>query len=88
MYDFDPARLAKLAALRADGVPPYPHGLRVTHTLASVRDLIGARGHEALAEDRTEVLIAGRVMARNEMGKAGLVHSPSNLDPEARRQSI
>jgi len=71
MVEFDPARLAKLDALRAAGTEPYPHGLRVTHRLDEVRALIGEREEAALAEDPTVVTISGRVMFRNEMGKAG-----------------
>ena len=71
MFEFDGKRLEKLEALRAAGVDPYPHGLRVTHTLAAVAELAGERPGEELAADPTEVQIAGRVLFKNEMGKAG-----------------
>ncbi len=71
MVDFDPARLAKLDAMRAEGVEPYPHGLRVTHTLAQALALIGERDEAQLAADPTLVTVAGRVLFKNEMGKAG-----------------
>src|SRR6185295_11772604 len=71
MYEFDPERLAKLAELRAEGVNPYPTGLVVKHTAAEVQALIGERPQDALQADETEVTIAGRVLFKNEMGKAG-----------------
>ena len=71
MYPFDPERLDKLAALRADGVEPYPHGLHVTHTAAEALALVGEREAAELDADPTEITVAGRVMAKNEMGKAG-----------------
>ncbi len=71
MVDFDPARVAKLDTLRAEGIPPYPHGLKLTHSLAQVRALIGDRAEPELSADPTVVTIAGRVLAKNEMGKAG-----------------
>src|SRR5262245_35925471 len=71
MYEFDPERLAKLAELRAEGVNPYPTGLVVKHTAAEVLALIGDRDQPTLQTDETEVTIAGRVLFKNEMGKAG-----------------
>jgi lysyl-tRNA synthetase class 2 len=71
MYEFDADRLAKVDRLRESGIEPYPHGFKVTHTTAEARELMGDRDGEALAADDTEVVIAGRLMARNLMGKAG-----------------
>ncbi len=71
MYEFDPERLAKLEQLRAEGINPYPTGLVAKHTATRVLELIADRPQEALATDETEVTIAGRVMFKNEMGKAG-----------------
>jgi len=71
MYEFDDSRLEKLAAMREEGNEPYPHNLSVTHTAAEAIALIGERDNEALAEDTTTVTLAGRLMFRNLMGKAG-----------------
>ena len=71
MYDFDDRRLEKLAALRQAGTPPYPHGLRVAHSAAQVQALIGQRPAEELAADETVVTLAGRLLLKREMGKAG-----------------
>jgi lysyl-tRNA synthetase class 2 len=69
MYEFDEEFLGKVAALRASGVEPWPSGLTVTHTAAEVR-----RDHGHLEPDRrvddVEVVVGGRVMFRNRMGKA------------------
>ncbi len=71
MYEFDPQRLEKLRLLRESGVNPYPHGLRTSHTAAQVRALIGDRDDAALQDDPTVVSVAGRLMFKNEMGRAG-----------------
>ena len=71
MYTFDPDRIAKLAALREAGIEPFPHNLHTTHTTANVNALIGERDGADLSEDETEVCLAGRLMFKNEMGKAG-----------------
>ncbi|MFT4975315.1 MAG: lysyl-tRNA synthetase class 2 [Myxococcota bacterium] len=71
MYEFDDERIEKVAALREAGVKPYPHGLSVTHTTAEVQALIGERPSDELDADESEVTIAGRLMFRNLMGKAG-----------------
>lgn len=71
VYTFNPERIAKLAALREAGIEPFPHNLHVNDTIAEVIALIGERDNEALSEDETVVTIAGRLMFKNEMGKAG-----------------
>ncbi|MGB0641558.1 MAG: lysine--tRNA ligase, partial [Myxococcota bacterium] len=71
MYEFDTERLDKVEGLREDGVAPYPHNLSVTHTASEAVALMGDRDNEALGQDETVVTIAGRLMFRNLMGKAG-----------------
>ena len=71
MYEFDEERIGRLKELREEGIEPYPHGLSVTHSLSDVLGLIADRSKEDLAEDETVVTIAGRLMFKNEMGKAG-----------------
>ena len=71
MFEFDPDRLAKLQVLRDAGIPPYPHGLHVSHSTAQVLDLIADRDEAALSSDPTTVTVAGRLLAKREMGKAG-----------------
>ena len=71
MYHFDADRLERLAELRETGIEPYPHHIQISHTISEALSLIGDRDKEALAEDETTVTIAGRLMFKNEMGKAG-----------------
>ena len=71
MYSFDPDRIAKLAALRDAGIEPFPHNLHISHTTDDCRALIGERESAELEADETEVTIAGRLMFKNEMGRAG-----------------
>ena len=71
MYEFDESRLEKIANMREGGLEPYPHNLSVTHTAAEAVAMMGERDGETLGEDPTEVTLAGRLMFRNLMGKAG-----------------
>ncbi|MCB9759364.1 MAG: lysine--tRNA ligase [Alphaproteobacteria bacterium] len=71
MYEFDPKRLEKLAALRDSGIAPYPNGLPVTHALSDVIEAAGDRPDEVLAEDTRVFTVAGRLRFKNEMGRAG-----------------
>lgn len=71
MFEFDERRLAKLEVLREEGITPFPHNLHTTHTTAEVVALMGDRPNEELALDETVVTTAGRLLFKNEMGKAG-----------------
>ena len=58
----------KLASLREKGHDPYPHNFKPTHKVAQV---VAAHDH-LQAGDKTEleVVMAGRLMTRRDMGKA------------------
>ena len=71
MYEFDPKRMAKLAELRELGIEPYPNGLEVSQTLAELVELGGDKENEALQAEGTVYTVAGRMLFKNEMGKAG-----------------
>jgi len=60
-------RRAKVAALRAAGVDPYPPRFRPTHTLIEVRD----EHHTLPPQTETDdvVTVAGRIVARRELGR-------------------
>jgi lysyl-tRNA synthetase, class II len=60
-------RRAKVEQLRADGVEPYPVRFRPSHTVAEVRAAYPAL--EPGAETGDEVTVAGRLVAKREMGK-------------------
>jgi lysyl-tRNA synthetase class 2 len=72
MYTFDPDRLAKLETLRQDGVNPYPMGKAPTLYAAQAETLAaGCETPEALEALGADFRFAGRLMFKNEMGKAG-----------------
>ena len=71
MYTFSDDQLQRLEELRTAGINPYPHGLTVTHSLQSAREMIGERDKPALELDETEVVVAGRMMLKRGKGKAG-----------------
>ncbi len=59
-------RLAKVDALRARGIDPYPVSYPRDHTLAEIREEHGAL--EAGAETQAVVRVAGRVMLKRDHG--------------------
>ena len=68
MYTFDDAWLAKIDAMREQGDEPYPNGFRVTHTSTELHErFVDVEDPETV--EYGEVLIAGRLMFRNRMGK-------------------
>ena len=71
MFNFQKERIEKLNRLRESGIQPYPHGIHISHSSHEVLALIGDRTKEELNEDITEVVVSGRLMFKNEMGKAG-----------------
>ena len=60
-------RREKVAALRAAGVDPHPPRFRPTHTLLEVRD--AHHGLPPATESDEVVTVAGRVIARRELGR-------------------
>jgi lysyl-tRNA synthetase, class II len=61
------SRRAKLDTLRAAGVDPHPPRFRPSHTLAEVR--LSHEGLAAETETGTVVTVAGRIVARRELGR-------------------
>ncbi len=79
-------RLEKLARLRELGVNPYPYRFRPTHSA----ERLSAEG-DALIEAGTAVSLAGRVMARRDMGKAAFAHvkdGPARLQVYVRQDVV
>jgi lysyl-tRNA synthetase, class II len=60
-------RREKVTALRAAGIDPYPPRFRPTHTLIEVRDAYHTLAPQT--ETETVVTVAGRVVARRELGR-------------------
>jgi lysyl-tRNA synthetase class 2 len=81
MYDFDPEWLGKLDALRAQGVAPYPNGMRPTHTSTELHARFVGVDDPASATDVGEVCVAGRLMYRNHMGKAMFLRVQDRGEP-------
>jgi len=63
-------RVAKAGELRAAGIDPYPHRAARTHAAAEVTLLVEALPEGVSEVDGVEVDIAGRVVAKRDMGKA------------------
>lgn len=69
MSRFDPAWLEKLEELRAQGIEPYPNGMRPTHTSTELHArFVGV--DDPSAQSTETFAVAGRLMFRNKMGKA------------------
>ena len=66
-------RLAKLEALRGAGVDPYPPRSIRTHTSDEVVALVEALPSDQADAHGPEVDVAGRVVARRDMGKATFI---------------
>lgn len=66
-------RIAKLGELRRLGIDPYPPRWERTHTSREVISLIEALPAEQSELSGTTVRVAGRVMARRDMGKATFI---------------
>jgi lysyl-tRNA synthetase class 2 len=66
-------RLEKLQRLRTLGVEPYPYRFRPTHRAAELIE----QG-DALVAGGAAVALAGRVVARRDMGKAAFAHVKDN----------
>ncbi|MBA4181282.1 MAG: lysine--tRNA ligase [Anaerolinea sp.] len=66
-------RLAKLEALREAGMDPYPPRSTRSHTSAELVALVEALAPEQHEVHGVEVDVAGRVVARRDMGKATFI---------------
>jgi lysyl-tRNA synthetase, class II len=64
-------RKDKLSQISALGQQTYPNQFIVSHTLAEVRQQFGEIPAETLDTQRTNVTVAGRIMAIRAQGKAG-----------------
>lgn len=71
MYKFESMHVRGLKEIQEKGITPYPHNISITHTLDDVRNLMGERTKEELEGDSKIVNVAGRVMLKRKMGKAG-----------------
>jgi lysyl-tRNA synthetase class 2 len=74
LKDLIDQRVQKAAALRASGVDPYPNGLAVPHTSATVRERHEGATAEALEAVTERYTVAGRLVAKRDFGNAGFAH--------------
>jgi lysyl-tRNA synthetase class 2 len=84
-------RRAKLAALRAAGVDPYPPRVGARESIASVRERFGERDAAELAADPRDAAIAGRVIALRSFGKlvfATLLENGERLQISAKKAEL
>ncbi|HKA14941.1 MAG TPA: lysine--tRNA ligase [Myxococcota bacterium] len=84
-------RRAKLAALRAGGVDPYPARVGPREEIAAVRERFAACDAAALAADPQRTAIAGRVIALRSFGKllfATLLENGERLQISARKAEL
>lgn len=73
MDELTAQRLAKLEQLRERGMDPYPPRVTRTHTAAEVTAIAGSLPGETGESSVDPVDIAGRVVARRDMGKATFI---------------
>ncbi|MFC1899077.1 lysine--tRNA ligase [Chloroflexota bacterium] len=68
LEEIEQQRLQKLEKIRAQGVNPYPHRYRRTHTTKQAVDML-----EQEDDAENTVTVAGRIMAIRRMGKGSFV---------------
>ncbi|PDO10731.1 MAG: lysine--tRNA ligase [Candidatus Reconcilbacillus cellulovorans] len=67
-------RLQKMEELRRLGIDPFGHRFERTHTAADILARYGDLPADELEQLAPDVRIAGRIMQRRDMGKAGFAH--------------
>lgn len=67
-------RREKMQALRDKGIDPFGSAFHPTHHSAEIFGLYGDKTKEELTEIDQKVTIAGRIMTKRDMGKAGFMH--------------
>lgn len=67
-------RRAKLDELRSLGIDPFGQKFERTHHAAEIAEAYEGKSKEELEALDAEVSIAGRIMQKREMGKAGFAH--------------
>jgi len=67
-------RRKKLAQIEALGQPAYPYAYQATHAVPEILARYSETTGDALAANRVDVSVAGRLVAIRTMGKAAFVH--------------
>lgn len=67
-------RIRKLETLKKEGVNPFPNDFKVTHTSRDLLKAYGSMSEEELQSIPNRFLIAGRIVAIRNFGKASFIH--------------
>ncbi len=67
-------RREKMEQLREKGIDPFGHSFKRTHLTSDIVEKYGDKDKEQLAEINDQAIIAGRVMTKRLMGKAGFLN--------------
>lgn len=67
-------RRQKMQDLIDMGVDPFGHAFKRTHKAAEIKNAYGDKSKEELAELNVPAIVAGRIMTKRRMGKAGFMH--------------
>jgi len=74
LNEYERVRRQKMEALRAKGIEPFGSAYKPTHHSAEILTQYHDNTKEELLEINQAVVIAGRIMTKREMGKAGFMH--------------
>ena len=74
LNEYERVRRQKMEALRAKGIEPFGSAYKPTHHSAEILTQYHDKTKEELLEINQTVVIAGRIMTKREMGKAGFMH--------------
>lgn len=67
-------RHQKMQELKDKGIDPFGHGFHRTHLTKAIFDTYDTKTKEELEELNEKAIIAGRIMTKRLMGKAGFMH--------------
>jgi lysyl-tRNA synthetase class 2 len=67
-------RIEKMQALKDKGIEPFGSAFERTHRSSDIVSAYGDRSKEELADLDQKAIIAGRIMTKRDMGKAGFMH--------------
>ena len=85
LTDQQEARIAKMNALREQGIDPFGKAFHRTSNSQLIKDEYSEKSAEKLESLHAEVSIAGRIMQKRRMGKLGFIHL---LDREGKIQVV
>ena len=85
LTDQQEARIAKMNALREQGIDPFGKAFHRTSNSQLIKDEYSEKSAEELESLHAEVSIAGRIIQKRRMGKLGFIHL---LDREGKIQVV